>query len=105
MAAEPTCLAVGPAPVRTLLSLDDAVWASCGNQVTVFDAATLKAQVRPFAVHHVCCSKERKGSSGHTRETRGGRLSLALGLRLGLASQAFSEGLRMKTRVLTLLQK
>ncbi|XP_039223331.1 rho guanine nucleotide exchange factor 10-like protein, partial [Crotalus tigris] len=43
--AEPTCLAVGLAPVRTLLTLDDAVWASCGNQVTVFDALSLKAQV------------------------------------------------------------
>ncbi|XP_053136520.1 rho guanine nucleotide exchange factor 10-like protein isoform X14 [Hemicordylus capensis] len=42
--AEPTCLTVGLAPVRTLLTLDDAVWASCGNQVTVFDAASLKAQ-------------------------------------------------------------
>ncbi|XP_015684515.1 rho guanine nucleotide exchange factor 10-like protein, partial [Protobothrops mucrosquamatus] len=42
--AEPTCLTVGLAPVRTLLTLDDAVWASCGNQVTVFDAISLKAQ-------------------------------------------------------------
>ncbi|XP_063173716.1 rho guanine nucleotide exchange factor 10-like protein isoform X2 [Candoia aspera] len=42
--AEPTCLAVGLAPVRTLLTLDDAMWASCGNQVTVFDAVSLKAQ-------------------------------------------------------------
>ncbi|XP_060115011.1 rho guanine nucleotide exchange factor 10-like protein isoform X4 [Heteronotia binoei] len=49
-AAEPTCLAVGLAPVRTLLSLDDAVWASCGNQVTVLDAATLKAQ-QTFEAH------------------------------------------------------
>ncbi|XP_054857417.1 rho guanine nucleotide exchange factor 10-like protein isoform X2 [Eublepharis macularius] len=49
-AAEPTCLAVGLAPVQTLLTLDDAVWASCGNQVTVFDAATLKAQ-QTFEAH------------------------------------------------------
>lgn len=59
MASEPTCLKVGPAPVRTLLTLDDTVWASCGNQVTVFDAATLKAQVGLFLVvffgQHVWC--------------------------------------------------
>ncbi|XP_072833551.2 rho guanine nucleotide exchange factor 10-like protein isoform X9 [Pogona vitticeps] len=48
--AEPTCLAVGLAPVRTLLTLDDALWASCGNQVTVFDAASLKAQ-QTFEAH------------------------------------------------------
>ncbi|XP_053256970.1 rho guanine nucleotide exchange factor 10-like protein isoform X8 [Podarcis raffonei] len=48
--AEPACLTVGLAPVRTLLTLDDAVWASCGNQVTVFDAATLKAQ-QTFEAH------------------------------------------------------
>ncbi|XP_061457991.1 rho guanine nucleotide exchange factor 10-like protein isoform X2 [Rhineura floridana] len=48
--AEPTCLTVGLAPVRTLLTLDDAIWASCGNQVTVFDAATLKAQ-QTFEAH------------------------------------------------------
>uniref|UniRef100_A0A670ZX04 Rho guanine nucleotide exchange factor 10 like n=1 Tax=Pseudonaja textilis TaxID=8673 RepID=A0A670ZX04_PSETE len=47
---EPTCLAVGLAPVRTLLTLEDAVWASCGNQVTVFDAVSLKAQ-QTFEVH------------------------------------------------------
>nr|XP_056721573.1 rho guanine nucleotide exchange factor 10-like protein isoform X1 [Euleptes europaea] len=50
VAAEPTCLTVGLAPVRTLLTLDDAIWASCGNQVTVFDAATLKAQ-QSFEAH------------------------------------------------------
>uniref|UniRef100_A0A670IX41 Rho guanine nucleotide exchange factor 10 like n=1 Tax=Podarcis muralis TaxID=64176 RepID=A0A670IX41_PODMU len=48
--AEPACLTVGLAPVRTLLTLDDAVWASCGNQVTVFDATTLKAQ-QTFEAH------------------------------------------------------
>ncbi|XP_063001238.1 rho guanine nucleotide exchange factor 10-like protein isoform X2 [Elgaria multicarinata webbii] len=48
--AEPTCLNVGPAPVRTLLTLEDALWASCGNQVTVFDAASLKPQP-PFEGH------------------------------------------------------
>lgn len=38
-------LAVGPGPIRTLLSLEDAVWASCGPQVTVLDATTLQTQV------------------------------------------------------------
>lgn len=39
------CLTVGPAPVRTLLSLEDAVWASCGPRVTVLDATSLQTQV------------------------------------------------------------
>nr|XP_060614765.1 rho guanine nucleotide exchange factor 10-like protein isoform X4 [Anolis sagrei ordinatus] len=47
---EPTLLTVGLAPVRTLLTLDDALWASCGNQITVFDAASLKAQ-QTFEAH------------------------------------------------------
>uniref|UniRef100_A0A8D0HLU5 Rho guanine nucleotide exchange factor 10-like protein n=1 Tax=Sphenodon punctatus TaxID=8508 RepID=A0A8D0HLU5_SPHPU len=42
--AEPTHLEVGMGPVRTLLTLDDTVWASCGNQVTVLDAASMKPQ-------------------------------------------------------------
>ncbi|XP_066493950.1 rho guanine nucleotide exchange factor 10-like protein isoform X11 [Tiliqua scincoides] len=50
VATEPTCLTVGLAAIRTLLTLDDAVWASCGNQVTVFDAASLKAQ-QTFEAH------------------------------------------------------
>lgn len=41
----PTCLTVGPGPVRTLLSLEDAVWASCGPRVTVLDTTTLQTQV------------------------------------------------------------
>jgi Rho guanine nucleotide exchange factor 10 len=41
----PVCLTVGPGPVRTLLSLEDTVWASCGPRVTVLDAATLQTQV------------------------------------------------------------
>lgn len=39
------CLTVGPGPVRTLLSLEDAVWASCGSRVTVLDATSLQTQV------------------------------------------------------------
>uniref|UniRef100_A0A452ILJ8 DH domain-containing protein n=1 Tax=Gopherus agassizii TaxID=38772 RepID=A0A452ILJ8_9SAUR len=46
--AQPTCLEVGTGPVQTLLTLDDTVWASCANQVTVLDAATLQAQVLPW---------------------------------------------------------
>lgn len=39
------CLTVGPGPIRTLLSLEDAVWASCGPRVTVLDATSLQTQV------------------------------------------------------------
>ncbi|XP_006866469.1 PREDICTED: rho guanine nucleotide exchange factor 10-like protein [Chrysochloris asiatica] len=46
----PLCLTVGPGPVRTLLSLEDAVWASCGPQVTVLDATTVKIQ-QSFEAH------------------------------------------------------
>ncbi|XP_043387680.1 rho guanine nucleotide exchange factor 10-like protein isoform X4 [Chelonia mydas] len=48
--AQPTCLEVGAGPVRTLLTLDDTVWASCANQVTVLDAASLQAQ-QTFEAH------------------------------------------------------
>uniref|UniRef100_A0A674K3R0 Rho guanine nucleotide exchange factor 10-like protein n=1 Tax=Terrapene triunguis TaxID=2587831 RepID=A0A674K3R0_9SAUR len=48
--AQPTCLEVGTGPVRTLLTLDDTVWASCANQVTVLDAASLQAQ-QTFEAH------------------------------------------------------
>ncbi|TKC40753.1 hypothetical protein EI555_001706, partial [Monodon monoceros] len=41
----PVCLTVGPGPVRTLLSLEDTVWASCGPRVTVLDATSLQTQV------------------------------------------------------------
>ncbi|KAK1340434.1 hypothetical protein QTO34_019004 [Cnephaeus nilssonii] len=44
----PVCLTVGPGPIRTLLSLEDAVWASCGPQVTVLDATSLQTQVLAF---------------------------------------------------------
>ncbi|KAJ8780835.1 hypothetical protein J1605_000878 [Eschrichtius robustus] len=40
----PVCLTVGPGPVRTLLSLEDAMWASCGPRVTVLDATSLQTQ-------------------------------------------------------------
>ncbi|XP_032614973.1 rho guanine nucleotide exchange factor 10-like protein isoform X1 [Hylobates moloch] len=46
----PVCLTVGPGPVRTLLSLEDAVWASCGPQVTVLEATTLQPQ-QSFEAH------------------------------------------------------
>ncbi|XP_048374792.1 rho guanine nucleotide exchange factor 10-like protein isoform X6 [Sphaerodactylus townsendi] len=65
-AAEPASLVVGLAPVRTLLTLDDAVWASCGNQVTVLDAATLKAQ-QTFEAHpeeETCVTHMIKAGSG-----------------------------------------
>lgn len=39
------CISVGPGPIRTLLSLEDAAWASCGPRVTVLDATTLQTQV------------------------------------------------------------
>ena len=44
------CLTVGPGPVRTLLSLEDAVWASCGPRVTVLDATSLQTQVLALPV-------------------------------------------------------
>ncbi|XP_074074387.1 rho guanine nucleotide exchange factor 10-like protein isoform X4 [Macrotis lagotis] len=50
MESPPTCLTVGPGPIRTLLSLEDAVWASCGHQVTVLDATTLQTQ-QSFEAH------------------------------------------------------
>ncbi|KAK2106042.1 guanine nucleotide exchange factor 10-like protein, partial [Saguinus oedipus] len=44
----PVCLTVGPGPIRTLLSLEDAVWASCGPRVSVLEATTLQPQVLPY---------------------------------------------------------
>ncbi|NXM34136.1 ARGAL protein, partial [Oxyruncus cristatus] len=49
-AAQPTRLAVGSGPVRALLTLDETLWASCANQVTVLDATTLRAQ-QTFEAH------------------------------------------------------
>ncbi|KAM5247093.1 rho guanine nucleotide exchange factor 10-like protein isoform 6-T6 [Ctenodactylus gundi] len=46
----PLCLTVGPGPIRTLLSLEDAVWASCGPRVTVLDSCTLQTQ-QSFEAH------------------------------------------------------
>lgn len=46
----PVCLTVGPGPIRTLLSLEDAAWASCGPRVMVLDAATLQTQ-QSFEAH------------------------------------------------------
>ncbi|XP_059184360.1 rho guanine nucleotide exchange factor 10-like protein isoform X2 [Centropristis striata] len=43
------CVSLGSEPVRTLLVLDDSVWASCGNSVTVVDISSLSTQ--RFEVH------------------------------------------------------
>ncbi|XP_069730546.1 rho guanine nucleotide exchange factor 10-like protein isoform X3 [Phaenicophaeus curvirostris] len=47
---QPTLLAVGTGPVRALLTLDETLWASCANQVTVLDATNLQAQ-QTFEAH------------------------------------------------------
>ncbi|NXP45373.1 ARGAL protein, partial [Heliornis fulica] len=47
---EPTRLAVGTGPVRALLTLDETLWASCANHVTVLDATSLRAQ-QTFEAH------------------------------------------------------
>ncbi|XP_010212677.1 PREDICTED: rho guanine nucleotide exchange factor 10-like protein, partial [Tinamus guttatus] len=47
LAEQPACLAVGTGPVRALLALDESLWASCGNRVTVLDAGSLQPQVAP----------------------------------------------------------
>ncbi|KAJ7420516.1 Rho guanine nucleotide exchange factor 10 like protein [Pitangus sulphuratus] len=49
-AVPPTRLAVGSGPVRALLTLEDTLWASCANQVTVLEATTLRAQ-QTFEAH------------------------------------------------------
>ncbi|XP_027523822.1 rho guanine nucleotide exchange factor 10-like protein isoform X3 [Corapipo altera] len=49
-AAQPTRLPVGTGPVRALLTLEETLWASCANQVTVLDATTLRAQ-QTFEAH------------------------------------------------------
>ncbi|NXV92880.1 ARGAL protein, partial [Calonectris borealis] len=49
-AEQPTRLAVGTGPVRALLTLDETLWASCANQVTVLDATSLHAQ-QTFEAH------------------------------------------------------
>ncbi|KAI4895601.1 hypothetical protein NFI96_018410 [Prochilodus magdalenae] len=40
---------VGQEPVRTLLAIDDSIWASCGNSVSAIDASSLST--RRFEVH------------------------------------------------------
>ncbi|XP_076003314.1 rho guanine nucleotide exchange factor 10-like protein isoform X2 [Genypterus blacodes] len=42
------CVSVGSDAVRTLLVLDDSVWASCGNSVSVINVSSLNTQ---FEVH------------------------------------------------------
>ncbi|XP_062419876.1 LOW QUALITY PROTEIN: rho guanine nucleotide exchange factor 10-like protein [Pungitius pungitius] len=53
---------LGSQPVRTLLVLDDSVWASCGNSVTAVDVSSLSTQtfeVHPdpmISVAHMACA-------------------------------------------------
>ncbi|NWI58042.1 ARGAL protein, partial [Calyptomena viridis] len=47
---QPTLVAMGSSPVRALLTLEDTLWASCANHVTVLDATTLRAQ-QTFEAH------------------------------------------------------
>lgn len=44
-AASPRRVCLGSEPVRALLVLDDSVWASCGNSVTVMDISSFTTQV------------------------------------------------------------
>ncbi|XP_062449047.1 rho guanine nucleotide exchange factor 10-like protein isoform X2 [Rhea pennata] len=50
LAEQPACLAVGSGPVRALLALDESLWASCANHVTVLDAGSLQPQ-QTFEAH------------------------------------------------------
>ncbi|XP_047438370.1 rho guanine nucleotide exchange factor 10-like protein isoform X2 [Mugil cephalus] len=56
------CVSMGSEPVRTLLVLDDSVWASCGNSVTVMEISNLttqKFEVHPdplVSVAHMACA-------------------------------------------------
>ncbi|XP_031727608.1 rho guanine nucleotide exchange factor 10-like protein isoform X1 [Anarrhichthys ocellatus] len=56
------CVKLGSEPLRTLLVLDDSVWASCGNSVTVTDISSLSTQtfeVHPdpmISVAHMACA-------------------------------------------------
>ncbi|XP_030586314.1 rho guanine nucleotide exchange factor 10-like protein isoform X1 [Archocentrus centrarchus] len=56
------CVSLGSEPVRTLLVLDDSVWASCGNSVTVMEISsfnTQKFEVHPdpmVSVAHMACA-------------------------------------------------
>ncbi|XP_030078163.1 rho guanine nucleotide exchange factor 10-like protein isoform X3 [Microcaecilia unicolor] len=62
----PLSTKVGAGPVWTLLVLDDCVWASCGNKVTVLDSTTLKSQ-HCFEAHQekeVCVTHMVKAGGG-----------------------------------------
>ncbi|KAM4741361.1 rho guanine nucleotide exchange factor 10-like protein isoform 3-T3 [Anableps anableps] len=58
----PRCVSLGAEPIRTLLVLDEFVWASCGNSVTVMKISTLttqKFEVHPdpmVSVTHMACA-------------------------------------------------
>ncbi|KFQ08302.1 Rho guanine nucleotide exchange factor 10-like, partial [Leptosomus discolor] len=45
-----TCLVAGTGPVRALLVVDETLWASCANQVTILDATSLCIQ-QTFEAH------------------------------------------------------
>ncbi|KAM9759832.1 rho guanine nucleotide exchange factor 10-like protein isoform 2-T2 [Menidia menidia] len=55
-------VSLGSEPIRTLLVLDESVWASCGNSVVVLDVSTLtpqKFEVHPdplVSVAHMACA-------------------------------------------------
>lgn len=52
-------VSLGSQPVRTLLVLEDSVWASCGNCVTVMDKSSLTSQVSDGPLQEVeFCSLE-----------------------------------------------
>lgn len=53
-------VSLGSEPVRTLLVLDDSVWASCGNSVTVVDVCSLHTQVSRDAWR--CCNQVKSPS-------------------------------------------
>uniref|UniRef100_A0A8C7YVS4 Rho guanine nucleotide exchange factor (GEF) 10-like a n=1 Tax=Oryzias sinensis TaxID=183150 RepID=A0A8C7YVS4_9TELE len=56
------CISLGSEPVRTMLVLDDVVWASCGNSVITIDVsslATQKSEVHSdpaVSVAHMACA-------------------------------------------------
>uniref|UniRef100_A0A1A8GQ38 Chromodomain helicase DNA binding protein 5 n=1 Tax=Nothobranchius korthausae TaxID=1143690 RepID=A0A1A8GQ38_9TELE len=56
------CVSLGSEPIRTLLLLDESVWASCGNSVTVIENSSLvtqKFEVHPnsaIGVTHMACA-------------------------------------------------
>lgn len=42
-------VSVGSGPVCSLLGLEDSVWASCANRVTVIQESSLQTQVDPLS--------------------------------------------------------